>query len=421
MRLRRLTFLFLPAAAALVAVLPLHAATTPAIQAKQAEAARVMHEIDAIDERLSVVTERYDGARVHLADVKARLRVERRSLARARVEYRRAQLRVARLLVTLYESDRPTALEAIVGSRSVSEALAVIDAESRIAREDDAVSTAAMVARDRLRERVRAVAADRAAAARAVTRIARERTTIERGLAQRRALLATVQAQLSRLEAAERARQARLAAIARARLAAEAKAREQALAAAAARAAKARADAAARARVQAAAKPAAAPDPAPAPTTTTPAAAPAAPAPVTLAAPTTLPAPTPAPTVVPSGPLPAGHPEAASIAVQEIGVPYRWGGADPTGFDCSGLVAWTYAQLGITLPHYAAAQWTLGTAVAEAELQPGDLVFFDGLAHVGIYIGGGQFVHAPHTGTFVRIESLGDPWYSSRYVGARRI
>ena len=135
----------------------------------------------------------------------------------------------------------------------------------------------------------------------------------------------------------------------------------------------------------------------------------------TLAAPAAVPAPIPDPT------LSAGHPEAASVALQYVGVPYQWGGATPAGFDCSGLVAYVYAQLGITLPHYAAAQWTLGTPVAEAELQPGDLVFFDGLAHVGIYVGGGQFVHAPHTGTFVRVESLGDPWYASRYVGARRI
>jgi cell wall-associated NlpC family hydrolase len=157
-------------------------------------------------------------------------------------------------------------------------------------------------------------------------------------------------------------------------------------------------------------------------TTTTAAAAPVttttAPPVTALAAPTTT---TPLPLPLPDQALPAGHTDAASIALQYIGVPYQWGGSTPAGFDCSGLVAYVYAQLGITLPHSAAAQYGMGAPVPQAALQPGDLVFFDGLGHVGIYIGGGQFVHAPHTGTFVSIASLGDPWYSRRYVGARRI
>jgi cell wall-associated NlpC family hydrolase len=82
---------------------------------------------------------------------------------------------------------------------------------------------------------------------------------------------------------------------------------------------------------------------------------------------------------------------------------------------------YVYAQIGISLPHYAAAQYQFGTAVARDQLEPGDLVFFDGLNHVGIYIGAGEFVHSPHTGDVVRITSLSDPWYAARYVGARRL
>jgi peptidoglycan DL-endopeptidase CwlO len=78
-----------------------------------------------------------------------------------------------------------------------------------------------------------------------------------------------------------------------------------------------------------------------------------------------------------------------------------------------------YAQLGISLPHYAAAQYQLGTPVARSQLQPGDLVFFDGLAHVGIYVGGGQVVHAPRTGDVVKISPISD--WGNGYVGARRI
>jgi peptidoglycan DL-endopeptidase CwlO len=100
-----------------------------------------------------------------------------------------------------------------------------------------------------------------------------------------------------------------------------------------------------------------------------------------------------------------------------------WGGASPSGFDCSGLVMYVYAQVGISLPHNTVAQWDYprGVSVSRSELEPGDLVFFAGLGHVGIYVGNGQFIHAPHTGDVVRIDSLGEGWYSSEYVGAKRI
>ncbi len=94
--------------------------------------------------------------------------------------------------------------------------------------------------------------------------------------------------------------------------------------------------------------------------------------------------------------------------MQYLGVPYVWGGASPGGFDCSGFVMFVYAQMGVSLPHHAADQYNYGTPVSRDQLEPGDLVFFDGLGHVGIYIGGGQFVHAPHTGDVVKISSLDD-------------
>src|SRR6478736_3768577 len=110
--------------------------------------------------------------------------------------------------------------------------------------------------------------------------------------------------------------------------------------------------------------------------------------------------------------------QAVAIAEQYLGVPYVWGGASPSGFDCSGLVMYVYGRLGVSLPHNAAAQYSMGTSVPRNALEPGDLVFFDGLGHVGIYVGGGSFIHAPHTGTVVQISSLSG-WYSSEYVGAR--
>ena len=105
--------------------------------------------------------------------------------------------------------------------------------------------------------------------------------------------------------------------------------------------------------------------------------------------------------------------------LQEIGVPYVWGGASPQqGFDCSGLVMWLWAKHGVSLPHFAAAQYALGPQVQESDLRIGDLVFFHHLGHVAIYIGNGYVLHAPHTGATVMIESFEDGWFQNNYVGA---
>jgi peptidoglycan DL-endopeptidase CwlO len=108
------------------------------------------------------------------------------------------------------------------------------------------------------------------------------------------------------------------------------------------------------------------------------------------------------------------------IALQYLGVPYVWGGSSPsTGFDCSGFIMYVFAQVGVSLPHHAASQYNYGTPVPFEQIAAGDLVFFSGLGHAGIAIGGGQFVHAPHTGDVVKISSLSERWGS--FVGARRL
>ncbi len=110
---------------------------------------------------------------------------------------------------------------------------------------------------------------------------------------------------------------------------------------------------------------------------------------------------------------------AVRLAARELGTPYRYGGISPSGFDCSGLVAYVYGRLGVRLPHNAAAQYAYGRAVDRRHLRPGDLVFFHGLGHVGLYVGRGRIIHAPQSGERVEIQSLASR--SGSVEGARRL
>ena len=110
---------------------------------------------------------------------------------------------------------------------------------------------------------------------------------------------------------------------------------------------------------------------------------------------------------------------AVKLARTQLGVPYSYGGASPSGFDCSGLVSWVYGRLGVRLPHNAAALYGVGRRVPLATMRPGDLVFFSGLGHVGIYLGRGRMIHAPQSGRRVEVQRLDAR--SNAPVGARRV
>ena len=115
----------------------------------------------------------------------------------------------------------------------------------------------------------------------------------------------------------------------------------------------------------------------------------------------------------------------AGTALALRGSPYRNGGTDPSGFDCSGFTQYVYAQYGITLPRAVRDQYEVGTPVGNGDLEPGDLIFFattsPDVSHVGIAIGGDQFVHAPSSTGVVRVERLSAAYWARRYVGARRV
>ena len=125
-------------------------------------------------------------------------------------------------------------------------------------------------------------------------------------------------------------------------------------------------------------------------------------------------------------PLPAVDGYAiAGTALSLRGSPYRNGGADPSGFDCSGFVYYVFAQHGIRVPRTVTQQFSMGHDVASSELRAGDLVFFStdapGASHVGMLIGGDEFVHAPSSSGDVRVERITARYWSSRFVGARRM
>ena len=332
------------------------------IGSKRAQAQQVLAQIQAMDAQMEKAVEAYNAANVRLDQIKHDLEVNRARLETAKKNLVKARAQVSARLVALYTSNEPDTLSIIFGASSLGDLIERIDSANRIADQDARIAAEVRQYRNEVQARQQALVKAQADQVKVVAERAAQRASVQSQLAERQALYSSIKDQIAHLEAAERARQARLAAQARA-----------------------------------AAKQHSAP----------------------------APAPTPAPSSSSGGssssaPPPATHSSVVSIALQYLGVPYVWGGASPSGFDCSGLTMYAYAKVGVYLPHNAAMQYGMGTPVARSQLAPGDLVFFNGLSHVGMYIGGGRFVHAPHTGDVVKISSLSEYWYAATYVGARR-
>ncbi len=107
-------------------------------------------------------------------------------------------------------------------------------------------------------------------------------------------------------------------------------------------------------------------------------------------------------------------------ALRHRGTPYVWGGASPAGFDCSGFTSYVYSRFGVNMAHSTYAQYDAYERVARKNLLPGDLVFFSGVGHVGLYIGHGKMVHSPRSGKSVEVVKINSSWYARTYVGAAR-
>jgi cell wall-associated NlpC family hydrolase len=345
------------------------------IEKKRAEAESVLAQIRELDSELEVAVERWNNANVRLRQLETELAASRQRLVVTQGTLRRAQTAVAERLVSLYQGAEIDVVEVLLGARSFDDLLDGLDTAGRVAAGDVRIVEDARRARIEVERQQQALASALARQRAIVAERTARRTEIERGLAERRALYDSVREEIAVLEEAERRRQARLAAEARREAAASRHA-----------ASGTQGGPPRRHRKQ--------------------------------EEPPALPAPAPSPPPSSGG---AGHPEVVPVALRYLGVPYRWGGASPSGFDCSGFTMYVYGRIGISLPHSVSMQYGYGRSVARSQLQAGDLVFFNGLGHVGISLGGDRFVHAPHTGDVVKISSISEPWYAARWVGARRL
>jgi cell wall-associated NlpC family hydrolase len=327
-----------------------------------------MAQIQQLDSRMGKAVESYNLANVRLKKIQTDLRVNAYELKLAKGNLEIGQQRIARRVFELYTGGGNAGpMEVILGAASLDDLITRLETVDRVSSLDTQVVHQVHQFKEATKTHAKLLAEARAAQERVVAERAAEKQAIQSELGHRQQLLSSIKGEIARIEAAEHARQAQLARSARARVAAMQIAQQ------------------------------ASSDPNSPVGVSADAGASGSPAP------------------------PSRYGGVVGIAMQYLGVPYVWGGSSPGGFDCSGLVAYAYAQVGVSLPHSTYALWAMGSSVSKDELQPGDLVFFDGLGHMGIYIGGGQFVHAPHTGDVVKVSSLGESWYASAYVGARRI
>jgi peptidoglycan DL-endopeptidase CwlO len=351
-----------------VALACVKTAAADPIEAKQAEAQNVLAQIQEIDGELEQAVEAYNLASLKLDRIQGELRTNARHLVIARKSLKNAQTHLSERLVALYVGGDDSSLEVLLGARSIDDLMNRLDAVERVSEQDTRVLGEVKSFRTQVRQRGARLKRAKTEQVQVVADRAAQRQSIEGQLAERNRLLASIKDQIASLEAAERLRQQRLAAEARARLS--------------------------RATLQAQDE--------------------------ALQSSDSLLMQSPASESYVAAP-PSRYGGVVGIAMQYLGVPYVWGGASPSGFDCSGLIMYVYAQMGVSLPHHAASQYGAGSPVSRDALEAGDLVFFNGLGHAGIYIGGDQFIHAPHTGDVVKISSLSDSWYAATWVGARRI
>jgi cell wall-associated NlpC family hydrolase/regulator of replication initiation timing len=338
---------------------------TPALAApddlasKQAEVDRIKAEISSINLAAEQAVERYNQANVELESTRQRLAENEKALTEATAKLKEAQDRLSKRLENIYREGNLSFWEVVLDTSNFSDFISRFDLLGKIGDQDKSDIDTLLNYKAEVESAKTELDQTRQKQEELLKTLALEKSQVESQLAARQAVLSSAQGEIAQLVAQQEQQQ------------------WQSVSGGAA----------------------------PAVNQPGPAADPGAPLPPSDESLPALPPPT------------AGA--AVSIAMQYLGVPYVWGGASPSGFDCSGLVMYVYAQIGIYLPHSAAAQYNSGTPISYSELAPGDLVFFGRpISHVGIYIGGGRMIHAPFEGAVVSISSVGA---GGSYAGACRL
>jgi len=310
------------------------ASATPTSE-KQAEAAKVKEQVEALDAQVEIASDDYGEANAAYQAVSKKVADAEARLVTLTAQQEELQLHLGTRVEGMYRSGPLGALELLFGATTFEEFAATWDllmqmnemdatsvAELKATRAEISATKVELVAQQAEAEKQRAIMADRKA-------------SIEKQLAERERALAGLEAEVRALQAAEEARRVKTSPVG------------------------------------------------------------------DYGTPTNAP-----------------RSEVVSIAKSKLGAPYVWGAAGPDTFDCSGFTMWVYARVGVSLPHSSRAQINVGQRVSRANLAPGDLVFFGTsvIHHVGIYVGGGMYIHAPHTGDVVKISSIN----RSDYAGACR-
>ena len=350
---------FLLAVPALVGIFVLagSAGATPTVSSKRADAQRAWDQINQMDRQLEVVGTKWQGAKYHLNQTDTKLKATRISLGIARRSFAASRHALAQRVIAVYmeQGDTSNSTVAILfQATSLQDMIDRVDARQRISDHDARVVKQVKMLRDKTASEAASLQTLQSKQQAYLNQVTAQRSDLQRKLSERKAYVASVKKEIASM-VAEQKRQAAAAAV--------------------------------RARQTVASYNSAS---------------------------------TPSSSVSPNYTAPAASSVGAGVvsaAMSRLGANYVWGAAGPTTFDCSGLVVWSFAQVNISLPHYSYSQMAMGSPVSYGDLQPGDLVFFYGGSHVGIYIGGGQFIHAPHTGTVVQVTSLS----SYSLTAARRI
>jgi cell wall-associated NlpC family hydrolase len=330
------------------------------VAGKQAEAQRIISQITSLDRQVSAAVERWNFANVKLEQIGRDLKRSRHELGVSKVNLKHAQNDLARQAIDVYMAGGSNStIEVILGATSLDDLLNRVDTVNRVNDQRTSVVGDVQAFQTRVKRIAKKLQVEQSQQQQIVAQRAAQRRSIERQLATRRQLLSSVKSEIAHMQAVERSRQLQLARSARSASTLQGPRIGGALG-------------------------------------------------LGVATSETSIAP------------PSQYGGVVGIAMRYLGTPYVWGGSSPGGFDCSGLVVFAFGQMGVSLPHSTYALYGMGVPVSQGQLQAGDLVFFNGLGHMGIYMGGGQFIHAPHTGDFVKISSM-TGWYASTYVGARRI